>query len=317
MERIFRHLPPKPRPVAVLTATFVGVCVLVAMELRGKGGQLGFFVLLPAIFLASVLFGRGAGLFATGLSTLSLYALATPRGSLLPPPGLPWALVLFVLIAILFAVVSDGLRAALDRAAAAERAKDLLLQELGHRTKNNLAMVVSVLSLQARLKTDPDMKRALEKAVARVEAIASAHEHVQHIGHSGAVQMRSYLERLCSHLGDALRDVRPIAVRVEADEVYLSAERAIPVGLIVNELVTNSFKYAFPGGRAGVVEVVLRREDSVVKLVVSDDGIGCSADQPTGLGSRLVQLLARQLGASIAQQGSASGYRIVLLFSPD
>lgn len=171
--------------------------------------------------------------------------MLTPTGSILIPSEFILPLVLFVAIAVGFAVISEGLRTAWDRAATAERAKDLLLQELGHRTKNNLAMVISIMSMQARSKSNPEAQRALEKAIARVHAIASAHEHFHAVEHRGRVEMRAYLERLCTQLGDAFRELRPIAVKVNSAELYLAPEQAVPLGLIVNELVTNSLKHAF------------------------------------------------------------------------
>ncbi|WP_352671778.1 histidine kinase dimerization/phosphoacceptor domain -containing protein [Mesorhizobium sp. M0166] len=120
--------------------------------------------MFPAIFLASVLFDRGSGLYSTVLSTVLLYFEAKPTGTFLLPAGLVLPMVIFVVVALGLAVISERLRTAYQRAAEAERAKDLLLQELSHRTKNNLAMVSSLLSLQARMKSSPEAREALEKA---------------------------------------------------------------------------------------------------------------------------------------------------------
>jgi two-component sensor histidine kinase len=172
-----------------------------------------------------------------------------------------------------------------------------LLRELGHRTQNNLAMVISVLSLQARSKTTPETRAALEKAVARVQAVASAHQHFKPEKQNGQVAMRSYLEELCRHLGDSLRDVRPIAVKVESDDVHLRTEQAVPLGLIANELVTNALKHAFPEDRSGAVRVVLSKTNSLA-LTVEDNGVGCPTDKQEHIGSRLTRLLAEQMKPS-------------------
>jgi len=213
-------------------------------------------------------------------------------------------------LALGLAFISQALRAAWERAEAAERAKDLLLQELGHRTKNNLAMAISILSLQARSKKDPEVRAILEKAIARIRAIADAHDHFHLLAHNGRVEMRGYLETLCSHIGDSLRDVRPIAVRAEIDEVYMRTEQAIPLGLIVNELVTNALKHAFPGGRDGTVIVTLRNEPSSLALTVQDNGIGCPLTKAEGIGSRLMRLFVQQLGANIAWEEASPGCRV-------
>ena len=126
--------------------------------------------------------------------------------------------------------------------------------------------------------------------------------------------MRTYLQQLCAHLADALRDVRPIAVNVEATELYLPSEQAVPLGLIVNELVTNSLKHAFPGDRPGTVHVTLSAEAGVV-LLVRDDGIGCPTPKE-GTGARLTRLLAQQqLGGTIAWERCEKGCLVRVSFA--
>jgi two-component sensor histidine kinase len=103
-----------------------------------------------------------------------------------------------------FAIVSDALQRAWERAASAEQAKDLLLRELGHRTKNNLAMAISMLSMQASLKSNVETRGALEKAAARLYAIASAHEHFQPFEHKGRIEMRAYRLSISRRSGDVV-----------------------------------------------------------------------------------------------------------------
>lgn len=318
MEHVLRALPPRPRSAVVrygITTLLVMLCFLVVVGQYGRAGLLGFYLLFPAILLAAVLFDRSAGIYAAALSTLLLYLLMKPANRLLLPNELILSLVIFVLLALGLAVISDGLRVAWERAAAAERAKDLLLQELGHRTRNNLQMAISVLSLQARLKASPEARDALDKAILRLQAIARAHDHFEPFHHNGRIDMRHYLETLCNHLGDMFREVTPIAVKVDADDVHLRTEQAIPLGLIVNELVTNSLKHAFPIDRAGTVTVALRSGSSLT-LTVEDNGAGCPVDKQERLGSRLTRLLAQQLGATIAWEEAAPGCRVRLVL-PD
>ena len=320
MQRILERLPKKPRSALLrlaITTGLVAFSFVVLLGLERIEGLLGFYVLLPSIFVASIFFDRVAGLYATVLSTTLLYMLLTLPGSVVLPRHFILPLVLFALIAFGFAIVSDALRIAWERATAAERAKDLLLQELGHRTKNNLMMVISMLSMQARLKDDTETNRALEKAVARIHAIASAHDHFRPVEHKGRIEMRAYLQQLCGHLADALREIRPIAVKVEAAELCLPAEEAVPIGLIVNELVTNSLKHAFPGDRAGTVQVILRQQETLT-LLVKDDGVGCSAATVDGLGTRLVRLLGQQLGAKVMWEPCEVGCQVRVAFAiPD
>jgi two-component sensor histidine kinase len=317
MEQLLRMLPRRPQSLAVrygVTAVLVCLCFLTLMGLQGRGGVLAFYLLFPAIFAASVLYDRSSGVFATLLGALLVYLLRKPADSLLLSGEVAVSLVGFILVALGLAIVSEGLRTAWERAVAAEQTKDLLLRELGHRTQNNLALVASVLSLQARGKDNPETREALEKAVARVQAIAGAHEHFHPHRHNGRVEMRPYLEKLCAHLGDTLRDVRPIAVTVEADALHLRTEQAVPLGLIANELVTNALKHAFPDDRSGTIRVVLKRGSSL-DLIIEDNGIGCPVHKNERLGSRLTRLLVEQLGATLAWEDASPGCRVRVEFS--
>ena len=316
MEKLLRMLPLKPAPLAVrygVTSLLVGLSYLIIIGIQDETGLIVFYLFFPAVMGCAMIFDHGSGVLALSESTLLLFLRVKLPASYALPPRYILPFVLYIAVALALSLLSEGLRVAWSRAAAAERTKDLLLQELGHRTKNNLAMVVSLLSLQASTKTNPETRNALEKTVARVRAIAAAHDYFQPFHHDRKVEMRAYLETLCSHLGDSLRDVRPIAVLVEVDDILLSVEQAIPVGLIVNELVTNALKHAFPDNRPGTIRVSLKGV-SAVSLVVEDNGIGCPEIKPTHLGSRLTLLLAQQLGAAITWENGTTGCRAHLGF---
>jgi two-component sensor histidine kinase len=308
-------MPIRPRSRAVhfaLTTLLVGAFFLFVVGIQDRGRPEGFFILLPTVFIVSVLYGLGCAIYAAGLSTALLYALVLPPHTLLVPARFALPLILFLLLAVGLAILSDGLRAARDRATVAERAKDLLLRELGHRTKNNFAMTISLLSLQLRSKNNPEVREALTDAIGRIKAIANAHDYLQPSKDHGLVEMRAYLETLCARLSDASRDLRPVAIEVEADEVYLETDRAVAAGLIVNELVTNALKHAFPGNRGGTVKVILKKTPSM-RLVVEDDGVGYSAKQEN-MGSILTRRLAQQLGGAISWDEANPGCRASIAF---
>ena len=318
MEKLLSILPLKPTPPAIrygVTSLLVGLSYLIVIGIQDETGLIAFYLFFPAVMGSAMVFDRGSGFLALGETAALLYWRVKLPASYALPPRYILPLVLYIAVALVLSLLSEGLRVAWSRAAAAERTKDVLLQELGHRTKNNLAMVVSLLSLQASTKTNPETRQALEKTVARVRAIAGAHDHFQPFDHDRKIEMRGYLETLCVHLGDSLRDVRPIAVLVDVDDVHLSPEQAIPVGLIVNELVTNSLKHAFPDNRPGTIRVSLKGT-SPLSLVVEDNGIGCPEIKPARLGSRLMLLLAQQLGAAITWENTMSGCRAQLVFVP-
>jgi len=310
MERFLRALPRRPPSAFVryaLTTGLVGACFLIVVALQDRAGLLAYYVLFPAVFAAAIVFDRGSGLYAALLSTVLLVILLwLDRGFV--PRVFVFPIALFAILAAGLAIVSEGLRTALERALAAERAKDLLLVELGHRTKNNLAIVASLLSLQLHMKPTAEARAALEDAISRIHAIASVHSFFDPNREEGAVDLQRYLEKLCLHLEETLGQGRPIAVRVEADSYHLRTEKAVSLGLIVNELVTNAFKHAFPDNRSGTI-MVRANCGSSLDVVVEDNGVGCPANRKNGLGSRLTGLLAKQLAARVKWEDGNPGCR--------
>ena len=315
MENLLLLLPNRPQPLLVrygVTTLIVLVCFALQIGVEFQSGMFTFFLLMPGIFLASVLFDRGSGFYATILSTALCIAVLLPSDSwLLPQYLLPF--LLFVLVGLVLATMSEAMRKALEKAVAAEQSAEIMLYELNHRIRNNLSMVASVLELQKRSQGEQRVKEAFNSAIARVHVIANAHDHLLPKEGQSLVDMREYLTVCCQHLGDALRDVRPIAVNVNAAQILLRDDRAVSVGLIVNELVTNAFKYAFPDDRGGTVNVMLHREsDGRLELVVEDNGKGCPEDAKEGLGSRIVRLLAQQLGSTLRRTAANPGCRVSL-----
>src|SRR5262245_19531975 len=116
---------------------------------------------------------------------------------------------------------------------------------------------------------------------------------------------------ICQHLSASISGASPVAIKADADELYIHSEQAVPLGIIVNELVTNSLKYAFPEGRAGLVHVALRADHEVV-LSVTDNGVGIRGERPEGIGYRVVSLLTQQLGGTLTQEDLAAGCRVTL-----
>jgi two-component sensor histidine kinase len=223
-------------------------------------------------------------------------------------------LALFLATSLGIAEVTEALTRLLDRTSCAEQENALLLEELEHRTKNDLQMIASVLTLQANSSSNNEVNAALRSAIGRIQVVARAHERLQRREPTSLVHVDAYLQDLCQGLGELLRDVRPIAVRVDAERMELPTSVAVHLGLLTNELVTNAFKYAFPNGRGGTIQVGLSVSDGTsAQLSVVDDGIGCPDGPPQGLGTRLTTLLARQLGGTIHREVDA-GCRVVVTF---
>lgn len=308
-------LPRRHLPIGVSyggTALIVGIATAIRFALGWA--LVGYPVLLyvPVIFLCALLFDRGAGYFATILSTLIAWFFFIERSASSPDIALPWVpLLIFLAIGFMMSAVTDALRRTVRRLDEAERGKSLLLEELAHRTKNDLAIVAAAITLQRNASADPAVKEALGQAHARVMIVAAAQDRLRGDLADGArLDLAAYVTRLCNGLGDLLRGVRPIAVRVECTSAMMPGSTAITVGLIVNELVTNCFKYAFPGEAAGTVRVAITVEGPRIVIEVEDDGIGCPDDFTPGLGSRLVRLLAQQKGGVMVREDRSPGCRV-------
>lgn len=183
--------------------------------------------------------------------------------------------------------------------------REVLLQEVHHRVKNNLQVISSLLSLQVRKLGGGVGTEALEECRARVRAIGLIHERLYQSKDYAAVDFTSYVRGLATIIFDTM-EVSPATVKLalELEDVSLGVDRAIPCSLLVNELLTNALKHGFPDGRRGTVTVELGRlENSRIRLRIADDGVGGGArEQASNVGSlglTLVHTLARQLEASV------------------
>jgi len=183
--------------------------------------------------------------------------------------------------------------------------KESLLQEVHHRVKNNLQIITSLLNLQAETIQDPTTLRLLRESQNRVRSMALVHETLYRSGDFGRIDLASYVDDICTFLSRAYGiDNSNIRIEVEVDDVSLDLDRAIPCGLIINELVSNALKYAFPENRNGRITVRLTsNSDQVYTLIVKDDGVGLPPDvdlsKLKSLGLQLVNDLVRQLTGSI------------------
>jgi two-component sensor histidine kinase len=201
------------------------------------------------------------------------------------------------------------LKAALDR-------HQILLKEVNHRVKNSLQVVSSMLQLQARSVGDPDLSERLTEASSRVSAVGRAYERLAYNADHDNVDLVEYLRQI---VGDLEPTVAPCKIEFDApEEIQFAADRAILVGLILNELVSNAGKYAYPDCPGGSIWVRLVQPDNKSVLVsVRDEGAGLPLGfDPTaskGLGTRLVNALSKQLGAELTRPMSPIGTDCELL----
>lgn len=178
--------------------------------------------------------------------------------------------------------------------------KVLLLQEIHHRVKNNLQMVVSMLGLQG-LRSGREVAAILDESITRINAMAMVHEVIYTSGEFGSVDAGAYIDRLCRVL---VRQAPQVDLAVETQPLDISTDDAMFLAILVNEVVCNALKHAFPGGQGGRIRVSLRRTaEGGAELEIADNGIGLPADfnpeRSTGLGGSLMTTVARQLKATI------------------
>lgn len=182
--------------------------------------------------------------------------------------------------------------------------KDVLIKEIHHRVKNNLQIIVSLLYLQAQQTPDAKSVNALVDSQTRVKSMALIHEKLYQSANLSSIDFEAYLQNLVTNLMVSYDiDKNRIHVTISAKNLPLTINTAIPLGLIMNELVSNSMKYAFPNGRSGNLEITGWVEGKNMQIRVKDDGVGIPEDfdwrHAKSLGLHLVQMLSRQLSGTV------------------
>lgn len=175
------------------------------------------------------------------------------------------------------------------------REKTVLLQEVHHRVKNNLAVISSMLEMQAvkEEKHDPYVATQIREAEGRIRSMAAVHEELYRSDSFGTVHMQSHVERLAHEIISPFPNANRVAVTVETGDCTLSLEKAIPVSLVLNELITNAMKYAFPDMEQGIISIDMQYCNANIRLLVRDTGVGLPdgfrPEEAQTLGIRMVQ----------------------------
>lgn len=311
------------RLLVALVCTAMAVLVRVLLDEIVPGGAV-FALIFPAAMLATLFAHWQAGAMTAAILTLhSWYFLWPVTNSFhFATASGPLSVAAVAISATITISIAEIFRASARRATRerdlqiAER--DLFLAEFDHRVKNNFAVVVSLLDMQRRRANEPATAEALAAALSRVESIARAHRHLYR-GDSGpvSVDMASYIKELCDALAEALMLRGAIRLECHSDPVQLPRDRAVSIGLIVNELVTNAAKHAFSGRSEGRIQVSFRCEPGGWRLAVADNGVGMP-EEPVpdrtdgGLGQKLIDAFARQARGTVATESGSDGTRVVL-----
>lgn len=204
---------------------------------------------------------------------------------------------------------------------AALREKEVMLKEIHHRVKNNLYVISSLLYFQSRQSQDKYVLAAFEESQARIQSMARLHEHLYQSKDLSRIAMTRYLEDLVMDLIQTYGR-KEIQITVEAGDVRLDLDRALPSGLVVNELVSNALKYAFPSdakrdGQPAEIQIAFKRIEGALELKVKDNGVGLPAgvewEKSQTLGLRLVGMMTRQLEGTL-EKGPGPGAEFTIRF---
>jgi two-component sensor histidine kinase len=219
------------------------------------------------------------------------------------------------------ALVAVRLRSEKDQAEERLRESNLRLQamlhEVNHRVSNSLQLVSAFVHMQSRSVAEEGARAALADTQRRIAAIAQVHRRLYTSDSVNMVDMADYLDTLVAELQETWSTPEaPRLLQLDAEPVRLTTDKAVAVGVILNELVSNACKYAYPADRAGAVRVFLRPEGETFVLRVEDDGCGMPADgsvKGTGLGSKLISAMAKTLKATIDYDSAHRGVRATLI----
>lgn len=322
-ERLADRLPPQLVELAAGIAV-AGLFVLfrvLLIPIAGDRAPYGF--VFVSIVIASVVAGWRSGIVALVVGQLmTWYLLVDPHLDLPSTPsdrigGLVIATVAQLVVLVVIVLYQREVEKSVDER---DRRMDLLdhaRREIDHRAKNNFQTVLSLVQLQASREKDANVQQALGKVADRIAAISVATEQLAiRSDDLSTVRLRDHLCELCAQLE---RGLARGEVKVECDiaDVAASADTAINLAIIVNELVTNALKHAFADGRVGVVKVSSKMVGKKLELEVSDDGCGMKKQSPsagTGLGRKLVETFARHLEAQheVVSTDAGTSHRLIV-----
>lgn len=228
---------------------------------------------------------------------------------------------------IFFAAIRDVTRENRLRRSLEERERELeealagreiLLQEVNHRVKNSLQVVTALLQLHARQVKDEKLKSALAEAKNRVAVVAAIHQRLYMSGEHSMVDVGVFLEELVSATVQSLSLRQSVSTQLNLEEgLTLGIERAVPLALVISELLTNSLKYAFEGRSEGTLGVDLSSSDTDITVRVYDDGVGYAStgreEAGSGLGTKVIEALSKQMRAALNVETGESGTSVTLV----
>ncbi len=194
--------------------------------------------------------------------------------------------------------------------------KETLLKEIHHRVKNNMQMVISLLKIQSLDAKELSVEDFISVSEARINSMVMVHENLYQNHNLSKVDFKEYLNNLITSIKNSYQGLKKIELQIDVNEIYFDVQTAIPIGLIINELVNNTYKHAFKNEESGLIIIKLIQKNGVCQLTVSDNGLGISDNQKKekGLGLELVKLLVSQI-KGVSQTDNSNGTRFTIRFN--
>lgn len=199
--------------------------------------------------------------------------------------------------------------------------KETLLKEVHHRVKNNMQIITSLLSLQANTNNNHVIKEQFNACQYRINSMATIHEMLYQSEVFSKIEYDNYLQQLITHLINSIKgEDNNIILQLQSDDIHLNIDTAIPLGLLINEIVTNALKYGIKNNDSGIISVKLEKIEEVqYKLEIGDNGFGISninsSTTKKSLGLKLINRLSSQLRGKIERDNSKKGTHYILNFS--
>lgn len=275
-------------PVSTAAGSFLDAASLKMAQEAGWAGR----VLDDGARLTALLSEDGMGLIAAASTAKApIVELGHERVRTTLMTVAPVAVVLLI-VCVLMSIALLRQEQYLRALNLAAHQNQTLLQEIHHRIKNNLQMVAALVKLQ------PGEESQKQILSSRIHAMGAVHQLMYESGDFSALDARSYVQRLLDGLAAGQQDAS-VTIECDVEEVSLTSDQVQPIGLLINEAVTNAMKHAFPGGRSGAIKVTLKRAGRDAVLVVEDNGIGLAETAPTNMGTKLMRNLARQIGGDV------------------
>jgi len=320
MLRKLQALRNLPLPVRLfITGAAAGLTCAFQLPLEpdvpGDPFLLFFMVVIGTVFA----FGERVGFVAVGLTTFLAFFFFEPFGTLaISHAGDLIKIELYAVLASISVLLLASIGRALvnvETATQADGGGSIFVRELTHRVANNFAVVAALIRKKAGSVTDTQAKSVLNEAIEQVTIMARLHRHLEMSGEAVSLDSERFIGDLCDSLETSMARDRSIAIEHRVMRQVLPVAQAVPLGLIVNELVTNALKHAFPDNRRGTVRVRLTQETADrLLLVVEDDGVGMRNHPPSnGMGRSLIQALATQLGGRLECRSDDTGTAFSLL----